>query len=245
MRDASTNNEDSNIARLVEYLDVFKENKLDIITMQEARIVGQTSCDLNEYKSFFSGGSKRNNGVAIVISKRFIPFLLEIHEINERMMWLAIKVVDKIIIIISAYGPTTEDFLKKKNEETKYPEFINRLDLMIKKLKADYPHAILLIGGDFNARVESRQLNDDLIDEVIQDLVRDKLNPEINNSGDHLLNFCITHNLAVVNLYYHYEKNGTGTWHSRPGKVGEFKCTIDHILLDNIKMKCLVIEGGV
>ena len=57
----------------------------------------------------------------------------------------------------------------------------------------------------------------------------------MNSNNDYLLNFCMKHNLVVVNSYFSYEQNGTRAWH-RPGKVGGFDNITEHILLDNTKV---------
>ena len=62
-------------------------------------------------------------------------------------------------IIISAYGLTCEDFLQNHSNETKFPR------VYVKKgMKSSYPNAILIVGGDLNARVGKSNEKDEVDD---------------------------------------------------------------------------------
>ena len=204
LNDATTKNEDSCMARLVDYLDTFKENNLDVIVMQESRITGCSFTNLSNYRIFFSGGLKRIRGVAIAVSDKLIPFVTEFKMINDRLIWIHMNILSTEYVIISAYGPTCEDFLKHKNEETEYQIFMTMLDNLIKSIKTNFPSAVIIIGGDFNARIGKVEVDEEIVDEKLNNFIGDKLSKERNNAGEHLIDFCVTHKFAVVNSFYDY-----------------------------------------
>ena len=144
---------------------------------------------------------KRVRGVAIAVSGKLNPFVKEIKMINQRLMWIHLKILHIDYVIISAYGPTSEDYLKNNNEETEYPNFINTLDDLIKSVKTKYPSAVLIVGGDFNARVEKSVTNDENLLEELQDILGDKLSCERNNAGEHLIDLYVSNKLSIVNSF--------------------------------------------
>ena len=79
-----------------------------------------------------------------------------------------------------------------------------------------YPDAIILIAGDFNARVGCTKENSS--DQP--PLVGNKLNERniFNRNGNELLLFCQYNKLAVANTYFSYDKVGTGTWRNPNAK---------------------------
>ena len=105
--------------------------------------------------------------------------------------------------------------------------------------KIMYPTAMMVFGGDFNARVGCTTLYDKSFEGILGTL----LPTQRNRNGNELLLFSQHTNMLIANSFLSYPENGVGTWyHSTKPHI--FEHTLDHILFDMEDFTNLVLEGG-
>jgi exonuclease III len=141
----SMSNNDTDNDKRVLMSHELKQLGVDIAIFQEARMVGKGKVDMGSgYDLYFSGhGKHKIHGVAIAIRNDMI--FKSVNQISERLMELTVETaMGSLWHIIGAYAPTNcsgiEDKLQFYRQIT---ETLARVD----------PKALLIVGGDFNARL--------------------------------------------------------------------------------------------
>lgn len=187
--------------------------KVDIASLSEVRWLGNGITKIGKHTFLFSGlpdtgNQEKKEGVAIVLSPDTTKFWenggSEWEPVSSRIIRIRLCYGNRYVTKISVYAPTF-----KSSHETK-ERFYSDLQNTIDKVP---PDDILLLNGDFNARVGTH-------DSGIWKHVIGKYNmPERNEQGERLLEFCAINGLSITNTFFQHKSIHQGTWmHPRSKK---------------------------
>ena len=177
------------IACIQEHRYIHKESESDTVTHN----LGLTT--------LFTTSAARNqqgasiHGIGIAIKSSLLPLLFTIKPVNDRIMIAVFKGNPKTFII-SCYSPTNQA------DENEIVEFYETLSHTVQDIP---PHAMLLIGGDFNAQIPGLFSYHD----------------KCNRNGKYLRSFVEEHNLIVGNTTFQKAKNNLWTWRSPSGSLSQ------------------------
>lgn len=121
--------------------------------------------------------------------------------VNERMMWISIKLAGSIYRFVSVYSPCEGSGVEVMDEF-----YVNLNDIVCRKGNEN-----VIVLGDLNARVGS---NNPLYASVIGKFGE---NVEANANGKRLLDFCQGSDLVISNTFFKHEPNHIlGKSYSKP-----------------------------
>ena len=158
-------------------------------------MIGDTTC-------VYSGvlGGRVKVGVAILLSERFGRYLKEWRCVDERIMWIRLKVEGVWVSLVQVYAAPTDD-----SDVASKDEFYLRLQEAVGRVaRGD----LLIVVGDMNARVGD--------DTGIWCEVLGRHGEEVyNENGRRLLQFSSEHNLWISNTCFPHKRIYKYTWERR------------------------------
>lgn len=195
---------------------------IDILGVAESRwtLFGEIKTT-DDYHILFSGDDvKHEKGVALVISKRARKSLLDWQPVNNRIIKASFYSKYAKLTVIQAYAPTND-----ADEELKI-EFYDKLQEIVNKTPK---HNLLILMGDFNAKVGKRIVEEERA-------VGDEAIGQRNENGELFVSFCEVNNLIIGGSYFKHKNIHKGTWTSPDGKTTN---QIDHIAINGIFKRSL------
>ena len=177
---------------------------IKILCVQEHRYVhGPTDPEIISHDlgncTLFTSTATRNaqgasiHGVGIVVHSSVLPLLVSIDSIDRNIMMAVFKGNPKSIVL-SCYSP------HNSRPEEEVLDFYEKLDLTTQTIPR---HNMLLIQGDFNARLEGKF----------------SYHNEYNRNGKHLHDFAEQNNLIIGNINFQKPPKKLWTWHSPRGDL--------------------------
>ena len=167
---------------------------------------------LDGHTVVFSGGDGReHHGVGIWIHRSVAACMTSYNPVNNRIIAATFASNPRNLTVIQCYAPTAD----KSDDESE--QFYTELSQVL----SEVPNRnIIMITGDFNARVGS--------DAKETDIVGRYGHGERNDRGQDLVDFCSEHNMVVTNTLSRLHNRHRYTWQSPDGKT---RTQIDYILI--------------
>ncbi|XP_066922479.1 uncharacterized protein [Clytia hemisphaerica] len=196
----------STICSRKELNHLVSKHDIKILCVQEHRYVHKpsdpeiVSHDLDNCTLFTSSATRNEqgasiHGVGIVVHSSILPLLTFVDSIDENIMIAVFKGNPKTCVL-SCYSP------HNSRPEQEVIDFYETLDLITEAIPH---HNMLLIQGDFNARLEGKfSFHDDF-----------------NRNGKYLREFSEQHNLVVGNITFQKPRKKLWTWRSPRGDLAQ------------------------
>uniref|UniRef100_A0AAY5K1H3 Endonuclease/exonuclease/phosphatase domain-containing protein n=1 Tax=Esox lucius TaxID=8010 RepID=A0AAY5K1H3_ESOLU len=133
-------------------------------------------------------GERRWAGVGLLIAPQLCLHVLEFNPVNERVVSLRLRVGDRSLTVVCAYGP---------NGSAEYPTFLESLGGVLES--APTGDSIVLL-GDINAH-------------TWRGVIGRNGPPDLNPSGVQLLDFCARWTLSITNTMFKHKGVHQCRWH--------------------------------
>lgn len=167
---------------------------------------------IEEYEDFVLchiGCTRGKHGVGFIINKSLKNNIESFMGLTERVARLNISIQGFMLSIIQVYAPT------ETASEEEIEEFYKTIDKAL-----ETTHKIIILMGDFNAKVGAPKDGEHLI-------VQQHGYGERNDRGQRLVDYALEHKLTIINSCFKKKHNRRWTWRS---PNGQHKNEIDYIL---------------
>lgn len=175
---------------------------VDILGISETRWTDSGSFPTNNGMIYYSGNNDINhrnhrNGVAVIVSKRLLPFIRNFTPVSDRLIFLQLQINATVKLnILQTYAPTAD----KSDEEIE--SFYQQIEQILKSIKS---RDVTVILGDFNAKIGQGKSGKYVGEYGLG--IR-------NERGDRLLQFCQENDLVITNTFFKLPKRRLYTWTS-------------------------------
>ena len=216
--------------RLPHLSDELSRMKVDIVGLSETRRPGSGEISSKGYTYYWSGMSNdhRLRGVAIGISRRLQPSVVEVTPVDERIMRVRLKHTLGFMSLVAVYAPTEVCETEEKDM------FYAKLDSVLDQCPS---RDTLVVLGDFNATTGTERDGYEIC-----------LGPHgsgtRNTNGSLLLNLARSRRLRIGGSWFQRPELHRWTWYSNAGGVAK---EIDHILVSTrwrILQNCRVYRSA-
>jgi hypothetical protein len=137
---------------------------------------------------------------------------MQYEAVDGRISWIRIENKQANITMINAYAPTENS---KEEEKTK---FYDKLEKVCEKVKRN---DILMIVGDFNAKIGKEERNEGVAG-------KETIHDTTNNNGAKICDLAAATNTFIVSTQYRHKREHKITWMIPGGTEGN---QIDHMLI--------------
>ena len=189
---------------------------LDLLAITEARWTQTGKQKLSTGEVIIWSGKNDGNheeGVALIISKKQANALLQWKPISERLMYVRMNSRHVKLSILVAYAP-----INAAEEEAK-DQFYSTVQAALEDIPG---HDVLLLMGDFNARVGGNNLD--------RERTMGKHGEgECTDNGERLIDLCEENDLVIGGTLFQHKTIHKLTWTSPDGRT---KSQIDHIIIN-------------
>lgn len=202
--------------KMYEITDELKRYRMDVVALQEMRLQGIGDFKEKEYDIYYCGTAQKTGlyGTGFYVSSRIRGNILGREPINERIYKIRIKGKFQNITIISCHAPT------EVTDEIYIEGFYEALEKTCKNVS---PNDMLLITGDFNAKIG----REDVIRKVAGYY---SLHDVTSDNGFRMCDFAAANKLWIKSVSFPHKNIHKGTW-KKPGS--DIVNQIDHVLVDN------------
>eukprot|EP00058_Branchiostoma_floridae_P025263 XP_002610753.1 hypothetical protein BRAFLDRAFT_91539 [Branchiostoma floridae] len=180
--------------------------KISAVCIQEHRVMHKSedpdiiAHDLGTNTLFTTSALKNAanatiGGVGIAVCSSLLPLVTSVEKISDRIVVMSIRGNPKTILV-SCHSPHSD------RPECEVEEFYSTLNSFVQSTPL---HAMLLIGGDFNARIDGKF----------------SFHQIPNRNGGYLLDLVNRNNLIVGNTSFQKPKNRLWTWRSPNGNLAQ------------------------
>jgi len=161
---------------------------MDVIALQEVRWPGNFSIRKGDSTILYSGtdNDRHERDVGFVVHDDIYRNVKHFDAINDRICYLHIKSRLFDVILLNWYAPTEED-----DDDIK-STFYDRIEQIYDHLPS---HAIIIVLGDFNAKIGKEIIYRPTIG-------KESLHEVSNDNGLWIINFANAKNLIVASTYF-------------------------------------------
>ena len=202
--------------RLAQVLQEMHQYKISLLGIMEARWTGAGKRQLSTRDTILWSGREDNQhrqGVALIIQKEKGNTLLEWKPITERFLYARLKSRFIKLSVVTCYAPTEE--AEKEEKDNFYDS--------LRSILEDIPkHDVLVVLGDFNARVGSDNTNRERI-------MGKHGTGTMTDNGSRLCDICGENDLVIGGTLFQHKTIHKLTWRSPDGRT---ESQIDHILVN-------------
>ena len=211
-------------AQLLTTIDTMKKKRIEFLALSETRWSGHGIVNIRSTTILYSGPSNGVHGVAIALSPSarcsWEATGMVFHTVSERIICIRLKCHLSYVTVVANYAPTNPSSGIAQAAALS-DTFYDQLQSVVSDVP---PRDMLLVLGDFNARVGSDFQS-----------WRSVIGPHgmgnCNGNGERLLDFCSNNQLLVTNTWFKHKSIHKTTWfrngnRSRPGHI------IDYILVN-------------
>ncbi|KAI8433901.1 hypothetical protein MSG28_015827 [Choristoneura fumiferana] len=188
---------------------------ISICGLSETHWRGNGHFRTENHTIYFSGHKNESrNGVAITIPNELSNCVMGYEPVSDRIISIKIKAKPVNFNIMQVYAPTSEA------DDSVIEMFYTTLEAALHKVSN---REILVISGDFNAKIGSSSVDSEL---------REVIGPyglgNRNERGERLIQFAADNGLAIANSLFKHHPRRLYTWTS-PG--GAYRNQIDYVLV--------------
>jgi len=193
-----------------------KDHDIQILGISESRWNGTGKTKLATGETVVYSGREDDNhihGVAIMMSRTATNALIEWSGINERIIMARFHSKFIKLTVIHAYAPTNDADDNAKDEF---------YEVLSDTVQRTHKHDILVVTGDFNAKVGNQPY-------PYQDIMGKHGEGTRNENGVKLCEFCAANELLITGTLFPHKTIHKLTWTSPDGQT---RNQIDHVLVN-------------
>lgn len=197
-----------------------KKFGFDVVALQETKLKGNGTLELEDYILFKSGEENRYLGTGFLVSKKLKSAVVDFKPLSDRMCYLRLRGRYQKVSLINIHAPSED-----KNIDTK-EEYYGRLDREYDKIPR-YDMKIIL--GDANAKIGREEVYQTVIGKFSK-------HEKTTENGKLLIDFSKEKELIIKSTDFQRKDIHKGTWRSPDGAhVNQ----IDHILVEKGQQKSI------